>query len=95
MTVRRIGGVKRTVTSELTRLDPPRAWGVRGVDGPIRATVDLELTPLTETRSRLTITVDFSGHGIGRAMVPLLVRPQAVKEMPGNVARLKQHLESR
>jgi uncharacterized protein YndB with AHSA1/START domain len=95
VTTRRIGGAERTVTSELTRLDPPRAWGVRGVDGPIRASVDLEVTPLTETRSRLTIAVDFSGRGIGKAMVPLLVRRQAVKEMPGNVARLKQRLESR
>lgn len=95
VTTRRIGGAKRTVTSELTHLDPPRTWGVRGIDGPIRATVDLEVTPLTETRSRLTIAVDFTGHGIGKAMVPLLVRRQAIKEMPGNVARLKQCLESR
>jgi hypothetical protein len=28
------------VTSELVRVDPPRAWGVRGIDDPIRATAD-------------------------------------------------------
>ena len=52
---------------ELTHIDPPRAWGVRGTDGPIRATVDVTVEPLNETRSRLTISVDFDGHGIGRS----------------------------
>ena len=94
VTTRRIGGAERPVTSELTHVDPPRAWGVRGIDGPIRATVDLTVTPLTDTTARLTIAVDFQGHGIGKVLVPLLVRRQAQKEMPVNVASLKQHLES-
>jgi hypothetical protein len=62
---------------------------VHGIDGPIRATVDLTVTPLTETRSRLTIAVDFEGYSIGKVQVPLLVRRQAQKEMPTNVANLK------
>jgi uncharacterized protein YndB with AHSA1/START domain len=93
VTTRRIGGAARPVTSELTHVDPPRTWGVRGIDGPIRATVDLTVAPLAETRSRLTIAVDFEGHGIGRVLVPLLVRRQAQKEMPTNVANLKRQLE--
>ena len=84
----------RAVTSELTHIDPPRTWGVRGIDGPIRATVDVNVHPLTETSSRLTVTVDFEGHGIGNVLVPLLVRRQARKEMPANVANLKRHIES-
>ncbi|HEX3783506.1 MAG TPA: SRPBCC family protein [Pseudonocardiaceae bacterium] len=95
VTTRRIGGAQRQVTSELTHVDPPRAWGVRGIDGAIRATVDLTVTPLAETRSRLTISVDFEGHGIGKVLVALLVSRQARKEMPTNVANLKRHLESR
>ncbi|MEO5876291.1 MAG: SRPBCC family protein [Streptosporangiaceae bacterium] len=95
VTIRRIGGAERPVTSELTHIDPPRTWGVRGIDGPIRATVDLTVVPLTATRSRLTIAVDFEGHGVGKVLVPLLVRRQAHKEMPANVANLKRHLESR
>ncbi len=75
----RIGWANRAVTSELTDVDPPRTWGVRGVDGPIRATVDLTVDALTETRGRLTIAVDFEGHGIGKILVPLVVRPQARK----------------
>jgi len=94
LTTRRIGGANRTVTSELTHIDPPRTWGVRGIDGPIRATVEVTVEPLTETSSRLTIAVDFGGHGIGRLLVPLIVRRQAHKEMPANVEALKRHVEA-
>jgi hypothetical protein len=94
LTTRRIGGANRPATSQLTHIDPPKTWGVRGIDGPIRATVDLTVEPLTETRSRLTIAVDFEGHGIGKILVPLLVRREAQKEMPANLAMLKQRLEA-
>jgi hypothetical protein len=94
LTTRRIGGSNRAVTSELTHIDPPRSWGVRGIDGPIRATVDLTVKAVTETSSRLTIAVDFEGHGIGKVLVPLIVRRQAQKEMPANVATLKQRIEA-
>jgi uncharacterized protein YndB with AHSA1/START domain len=94
VTTRRIGGAERPATAELTHLDPPRTWGVRGIDGPIRATVEVTVAPLAEARSRLTIAVDFEGHGIGTVLVPLLVRRQARTEMPTNVANLKRHLES-
>ena len=94
VTTRRIGGATRPATSEVTRINPPRTWGVRGIEGPIRATVDLTVEPLTPASSRLTISVDFAGHGIGRVLVPLIVRRQAQKEMPANVARLKQRVES-
>ena len=92
-TTRRIGGANRASTSELSHISPPRTWGVRGVDGPIRAIVDLTVAPLTADRSRLTISVDFTGHGIGKLLVPLVVRRDAAKEMPANLAALKQHLE--
>ena len=37
---------------------------------------------------------DFTGHGIGKLLVPLIVRRQAASEMPENMRRLKQRLES-
>jgi len=92
-TVRRIGRADRASTSELTHIDPPRTWGVRGIDGPIRAVVDVTVEPLTPSRSRLTVAVDFEGHGIGKLLVPLVVRHEARKEMPTNLARLKRRLE--
>ena len=60
-------------TSELTHIDPPRAWGVRDTDGPIQAAVDVRVEPVTRSL-RLTISVDFTGHGIGKILVPLMVR---------------------
>jgi len=67
---------------------------VRGTDGPIRAAVDVLVEPLTDSRSRLTISVDFTGHGIGKILVPLMVRREARKEMPGNMAELKRKMEA-
>jgi Polyketide cyclase / dehydrase and lipid transport len=93
LTTRRIGGANRVVTAEVTHVDAPRTWGVRGIDGPIRATVDVTVEPLTETSSRLAIAVDFDGHGIGKLLVPL-VRRQAQKEMPANLEALKRHVEA-
>ena len=67
---------------------------MRGTDGPIRAAVDVRVEPLTDSRSRLTISVDFTGHGIGKILVPLMVRREARKEMPGNMAELKRKMEA-
>lgn len=94
VTVRRIGFANRPITSEVTTVDAPHRWSIRGIDGPIRAQVDVAVVALTETRSRLTITLDFEGHGIGRALVPLVVVPEARKEMPDNLEKLRLKLES-
>jgi hypothetical protein len=94
VTTRRIGGANRPSTSELVAIDPPRAWRVRGIDGPIRAAVDVLVEPVTDSRSRLTISVEFTGHGVGKILVPLMVRPEARKEMPDNIAALKHRMEA-
>ena len=67
---------------------------MRGIDGPIRAAVDVVVEPLTGSRSRLTISVDFTGHGIGKLLVPLMVRRQARKEMPAATAALRHEMEA-
>ncbi|MGH3405420.1 MAG: hypothetical protein ACRDRJ_23440 [Streptosporangiaceae bacterium] len=54
----------------------------------------VHVEPVTDSRSRLTISVDFTGHGIGKILVPLMVRREARKEMPGNMSALKQKLEA-
>ena len=66
---------------------------MRGIDGPIRAAVDVLVEPVTGSRSRLTISAGFTGHGIGKILMPLMVRREARKEMPGNMAALKQKIE--
>ncbi len=95
-TVRRIGGRERDVVTEITEYDPPRRWADRGISGPVRAIVAVTVESLVAgSRSRVTIELDFSGHGIGRLLVPLIVRRQAAREMPENMKRLKQRLEAR
>lgn len=95
-TVRKIGGREREVVTEITEYDPPRRWADRGISGPIRAIVGVTVEPLASgSGSRLTIELDFTGHGMGRLLVPLVVRRQAAREMPENMRRLKQRLDSR
>ena len=92
--VRRIGRGERTMTSELAELTSPRSWAVRGIDGPVRGNVKGTVEPLDDgARSRVTIELDFEGHGIGKLLVPLVVRRQAQKEMPKNLQNLKERLE--
>ena len=55
--------------------------------------VDVTVEPRSDTSAQLTIALDFEGHGIGRVLVPLLVRREARREMPVNVAALKRRLE--
>ena len=94
-TTRQIGGTERSGTSEITHIDPPKTWGVRGIDGPVRATVDVAVTPLNDGRgSRVTIELDFTGHGIGKLLVPLVVRRSTHTEMPANLDNLKRRLET-
>jgi uncharacterized protein YndB with AHSA1/START domain len=95
VTTRRIGRGERTMTMEITEITPPRAWAVRGIDGPVRAIVHGTVDPLDEGgRSRVTIELDFEGHGLGKLLVPLVVRRQAQREMPRNMGKLKERLES-
>ena len=94
-TIRKIGGREQEVITEITEYDPPRRWADRGINGPIRAIVAVTVEPLADpSQSRVTIDLDFTGHGIGKLLVPLVVRRQAASEMPDNMKRLKQRLEA-
>jgi uncharacterized protein YndB with AHSA1/START domain len=92
---RRIGRVERTMTMEVTEHNPPRRWAVRGIDGPVRMIGKGTVEPLEGgAHSRVTIELDFEGHGIGKLLVPLVVRRQARRELPRNQQALKERLES-
>jgi carbon monoxide dehydrogenase subunit G len=95
-TDRRFGVVKRTMTSEVRELEPPRSWSIRGVDGPVRANVDVTVEPSDgSAHSRVTVNLDFEGRGlVGKLLVPLYVRPQARKAAPESGKHLKERLES-
>ena len=92
---RLVGKRERAMTTELTELDPPRSFAGRGIDGPVRGNFRTTVEPLEGgERSRVTIDLDFEGHGIGKLLVPLVVRPRVRKEMPRNMEKLKERLES-
>jgi uncharacterized protein YndB with AHSA1/START domain len=92
---RRVGRGERAMTTEVTHLTPPRSWGGRGIDGPVRGIFSGTVEPLDDgAQSRVTIELDFEGHGLGKLLVPFLVRPQVRKEMPRNMETLKARLES-
>jgi hypothetical protein len=93
--VRNIGGREREIHTTITDYEPPRRWADRGIDGPVRALVQVTVEPLEDnSRSRVTISLDFTGHGIGKLLVPLVIRRQVAREMPENMRRLKQRLEA-
>ncbi len=92
---RRIGRSERKMTNEVTDHNPPRSFGFRGIDGPIRAIGKGTVEPVGDgTRSRFTMELDFEGHGIGKLLVPLVVRRQARSDMAKSQERLKARLES-
>ena len=96
ITTRRIGGRVRSSTQVVEVYEPPRRWAVRGIDGPVRANVNVAVMPLREGRSsRITIGLDFEGRGIGRVIVPLFVTREARRTVPESCRHLKERLEAR
>ena len=92
--IRHVGSRDMTMTAEFSELHSPTTWGVRGIDGAVRGMVKGKIEPLDGgERSRVTIELDFEAHGLGKLLVPLLVRRQAGAEMPKNMQNLKQRLE--
>ncbi len=92
---RRMGKREQTFTTELTDWDPPRSYAFRGIDGPVRPIGKGTLEPMADgAGTRFTFSIDFEGHGIGKLLVPLLVRRQARSEILKSHAALKERLES-
>lgn len=91
---RRVPGGPRTFTYEITAHDPPREASFRVVDGPLRPFGTVSVEPVGDgTRSRVTLRLDFEGHGVGKVIAPL-ARRDARKQIPQDHARLKERLES-
>ncbi|MCH0565342.1 SRPBCC family protein [Streptomyces sp. MUM 2J] len=91
---RHLGRREVAMTMECTEYEPMRSWSVRGIDGPVRGDFHGEIIPMDEgRRTHMTMDLDFEGHGIGKVLLPLVVRPQVRKEMPRNERLLREHLE--
>jgi GNAT superfamily N-acetyltransferase len=58
-----------------------QAWTVHGVGGPLTAIARGAIEPLEDgERSRVTIALEFEGHGIGTGLL-LLIRRQARRQL--------------
>ena len=78
----------------ITELNAPRTWAIHGIDGSIRADVTVTVEPRQDgTQSHVTIGLDFSGSGMGKMILPMVVR-QARREVPESCQKLKNRLES-
>jgi uncharacterized protein YndB with AHSA1/START domain len=89
---RKLGRRELKTTTEVTEYDPPRSYGFRGVDGPIRPIARGTVEPVGDGRSRVTLSLDFEGDGPAKLVLPL-VRRQARKTLLRQHARLKEMLE--
>ena len=92
---RRVPGGDRRMTYEVTEHDPPRRSSFRVLDGPVRAEGTISIEPIGDgSRSRVTFTIDFKGHGLaGKVLLPV-AKTQARKQIPKDQARMKELLES-
>jgi hypothetical protein len=92
---RRVPGGDRSMTYEITEHDPPRQSSFRVLDGPVRGVGTVTIVPLDGgSRSRVTITIDFQGHGLGGKVLLPLAKGQARKQIPKDQAKMKELLES-
>jgi uncharacterized protein YndB with AHSA1/START domain len=91
---RRVHQREFTMTTQIDEMDPPRSFKAHGLDGPVRPHFTAIVEPLDNgERSRVTMSLDFETHGMGKVLTPLVIRPSARKEMPRNEQRLKEILE--
>lgn len=91
---RKAGGREQTITYEITEHDPPRSFAFRGLNGPIRPVGRGTVEPVGDgSSSRVTIELDFEGHGFGKVLKPMVIM-QAKKQVPKDHQKLKERLES-
>jgi uncharacterized protein YndB with AHSA1/START domain len=91
---RRMGKREFTMNSQFDEVTAPRTIRSHGIDGPIRPKVQTTIEPIDNgQRSRVNFSLDFETHGMGRVLVPLVVRPNARKEVPRDYQHLKEILE--
>lgn len=94
VTTRRVGRMQRTTTQEIIDVDEPRTWAARTIGGPVSLLAKVTVEPRGDTtRSRVTLSFDFAGRGLGKFLAPL-IRRMAAREAPKSLQNLKRRLES-
>ncbi|GHE77956.1 hypothetical protein GCM10017786_04380 [Amycolatopsis deserti] len=90
--VRHVMGADRTIGWEVTAYEPDRHYAVRGIDGPVRAHVDVTFAP-GGTGTHVEYGIGFEGHGVGKVLA-VLARRNTRKDLPVRLDQLKQRLEA-
>ena len=91
---RKVGPRRFARTEVISRYHPPRTWTVEGVGGPLTAHAHGTIGPLRDgAGSRVTIDMDFEGHGLGKFFIPSVARFAARRQLPKNLQNLKRVLE--
>jgi uncharacterized protein YndB with AHSA1/START domain len=92
---RRVPGGDRSMTYEITEHDPPHRSSFRVLDGPVRGVGTVSVEPVGDgSQTKLTITIDFQGHGLGGKLLLPVAKAQARKQIPKDQAKMKALLES-
>jgi uncharacterized protein YndB with AHSA1/START domain len=92
--VRRVLGGPQTFPWVVTECEPGWRWGIRVTDGPVRAHVTVTFGPSVDgSGTHVEYAIWFEGHGIGK-VIRLLATQGARREVPANLALLKQQLEA-
>ncbi|MEX1069657.1 MAG: SRPBCC family protein [Chloroflexota bacterium] len=74
-TTRRFAGAKRSLVQEVSEVSPPHRWSARAIGGPIRPDATLVVDPINGgTRSRVTFTIEYRADGVGKVILPLVIR---------------------
>lgn len=88
-----VTGGPRSFGWELIACAPPWGWSFRGIDGPVRPVGTMRLDPVGGgTRTGIEFELDSRGRGAG-ANLALLARRNAPKQLPRELAQLRERLE--
>lgn len=90
---RRTPGGLQDIQWEVTKCEPGVLWAIRGVNGPVRAHVQIDLSPADGGGTQLGYRMQLEGVGPGEHMLPMAAQG-ARDEAPEMLARLKQRLET-
>jgi uncharacterized protein YndB with AHSA1/START domain len=90
---RRVTGGPRTFGWEVTEAQPPHHWAFRGIDGPVRPSGRMTFSPTNGgAATKVDFEIEFNGRGPG-ALLAVLARRDARKQIPDELAHLKERLE--
>ena len=78
---------------EITQYEPPTAFALQSISGPIPATIRVLLEPLDGAHTKLTLVAEVRLRGVYKPMEPML-RWVALRQFDTQLRTLKNLLES-